>query len=96
MNWKALQRELEPNGLFVMGSLHESGDTLILIGAGKSMWLAFKNSAEYNDNAPDPLDRWSKRVLGSLCASRSATAIFPSVGLCQKRPLFFAHAMNGA
>jgi len=54
--------------------------TLVMVGnAGPGMWRAFAASPEYQ-TAPDPLDRWSQRVLGELAAELGATALFPFGG----------------
>ncbi|MEP4195605.1 MAG: ferredoxin [Aliishimia sp.] len=80
MNWPQLDADLAPHGLFVMGQLHEDGSTLILIGASSGMWPAFQSSAEASDAQADPLDRWSKRILGTICEAHHWDAIFPSDG----------------
>ncbi len=54
--------------------------TLVMVGnAGPEMWRAFAASPEY-DSAPDPLNRWSERVLGELAAEMGAKALFPFGG----------------
>lgn len=80
MNWQELEARAAPHGLILMGTLHDAGDTLALLGAGPEMWPRFKATAEFADERPDPLDRWSKRVLGALAAPFSATTVFPSDG----------------
>jgi hypothetical protein len=53
----------------------------VLIGmVGSSNWPAFAASPEFRDRAPDPLDRWSARVIGGLAADLDAVAIFPFGG----------------
>ncbi len=68
--------------------------TLVMVGnAGPEMWRAFAASPEYGppeygppgygpgyDSAPDPLNRWSERVLGALAAELGAQALFPFGG----------------
>ncbi len=54
--------------------------TLVMVGnAGPALWRAFAASPEY-DSAPDPLNRWSERVLGELAAELGAEAVFPFGG----------------
>ncbi len=54
--------------------------TLVMVGnAGPEMWRAFAASPEY-DSAPDPLNRWSERVIGELAAELGAQALFPFGG----------------
>ncbi len=80
MTQQALERALQPFGLFTMGALHETGQTLVLLGAGAGLWPIFMQSDEYTDAHPDPLDRWSKRVVGKIAIAFEAEAIFPSDG----------------
>ncbi|MEM7498663.1 MAG: ferredoxin [Pseudomonadota bacterium] len=79
---------LAPAGLMVTGAFHpapgeaaEGIATLCLIGAaGAAMWPAFAAGPEYADGAPDPLDRWSARVIGEAAASLGARTLFPFGG----------------
>jgi hypothetical protein len=80
MSLAELNTAARPFGLFVMGALHEEDQTLALLGAGAGLWPQFLTSDECCDGAPDPLDRWSKRVLGGLARDHDATALFPSDG----------------
>lgn len=75
-----LDASLAPHGLFVMGRTPDGNSHLILIGAGPDMWPLFTNSPEFEDNAADPLDRWSKRIIGQLCAPHGWQSIYPSDG----------------
>lgn len=68
-------------GLQVMGGLHEGSDTILLLGPDEpEFWSVFQASSELKDNAPDPLDRWSKRVIGQLATTFGGTGIYPSDG----------------
>lgn len=78
---------LKPEGLFVMGTCHprdhdasDTVETLVLIGAGPGMWDRFSAAPESFDDQPDPLDRWSKRIIGGVAASLGAACAFPSDG----------------
>jgi epoxyqueuosine reductase len=55
---------------------------LVLVGpvGGARFWDIITASAEWADRAPDPLDRWSKRVLGGVAQQFGGAAIFPSDG----------------
>ncbi|WP_371171237.1 ferredoxin [Aliiroseovarius sp. 2305UL8-7] len=67
--------------LEVLGMLHERGDTIVLLGPHEpGFWPAFTKSPEYRDGSPDPLDRWSKRVITELSCRWGGEAIFPSDG----------------
>jgi hypothetical protein len=55
--------------------------SLALIGPEEpGFWPAFTQSPEWQDGAPDPMDRWSHRVLTSVAADFGATALFPFGG----------------
>lgn len=77
--------------LDVLGVARDAGDRLVLLGPGTGFWPAFSASAEYADGAPDPLDRWSKRVIGGLAAAWGGVAVFPSDG--PPYPPFIAWAL---
>ena len=60
-----------------LASLH----TIVLAGmAGRQGWGAFAASPEACDGMGDPLDRWSRRVIGALARDLGATALFPFGG----------------
>lgn len=65
-----------PHGLFVMGAVRDT----VLIGAGRGMWPVFTAAPEYSDGLADPLDRWSKRVIGGMAETFGGEAVFPSDG----------------
>jgi hypothetical protein len=63
--------------------------TLILIGPDEPrFWPIFVQSPEYQDDNPDPLDRWSHRVLTALAGQHSAHALFPFGGGPPYQPIF--------
>ncbi|WP_370268760.1 ferredoxin [Nioella sp.] len=75
--------------LAVRGVLHpgphdgapEGTGTIVLLGPDEPrFWQVFTASPEYGDGGEDPLDRWSKRVIGALASDLGAPAIFPSDG----------------
>lgn len=89
LTFAALAREAESHHLCVLGGFHPAPDvgapegckTLLLIGPNEpGFWPAFRMSPEFRDGAPDPLDRWSKRVLGALAGGLGGRAVFPSDG----------------
>ncbi len=52
--------------------------TLVLLGnVGPDLWSAFAAAPEYGDGAPDPLNRWSERVVGALADALGARPLFP-------------------
>ena len=51
---------------------------LMLVGwRGREGWSAFSTSEERLDGRPDPLDRWSRRVIGDIATAFDGLAIFP-------------------
>lgn len=76
-----LAAALAPHGLMVAGELSEGAERIVLIAPDEpGFWSVLTASAEWADGAPDPIDRWSKRVLGALAEELGGTAIFPSDG----------------
>lgn len=70
-----------PEGLFVSGLCHEGGGTVLLLSPDEpGFWPIFTDSAEYADGTPDPMDRWSRRVIGVWAGQIGGRAIFPSDG----------------
>lgn len=54
---------------------------LVLVGRlGRRGWRDFAASPEAGDRLPDPLDRWSARVIGDLAAAFGGHALFPFAG----------------
>ncbi|PIE15345.1 MAG: ferredoxin [Rhodobacterales bacterium] len=92
MTLAALDRRAAPHALAVFGALHpdpfDCDDTLpagtgtvVLFGPREpGFWAHFTAQPEFSDGAADPMDRWSKRVLGKIAAQVAGTAIFPSDG----------------
>ncbi|MDZ4736641.1 MAG: 4Fe-4S dicluster domain-containing protein [Rhodospirillaceae bacterium] len=59
----------------------EPAGTLLLLGhVGRSMWPAFSASPEAADGAPDPLDRWSRRLIDALARRFGGMALYPFGG----------------
>jgi epoxyqueuosine reductase len=77
----ALDKAARAAGLTVLGGLHDCNETILLIGPDEpAFWSIFTASPEYHDDGKDPLDRWSKRVIGGVAAQFQAKAVFPSDG----------------
>ena len=86
----AVRMAIEARGLSYRGALHpaaedlpDGGDvgTLVLVGfTGNTNWRHFEQSPEARDGLPDPLDRWSERVITALAGELHATALFPFQG----------------
>lgn len=70
-----------PEGLFVSGHVPSDGETILLISPDEpAFWPIFTASPEYADALPDPMDRWSARVIGDWAQRIGARAVFPSDG----------------
>lgn len=88
MTCARLRRAAEAEGLILMGALDVSATgakgladgSLILLGAGPDFWPAFTAAPEAQDGAPDPIDRWSSRVIGALAEQFGAEAHYPFGG----------------
>ena len=54
---------------------------IVLAGTiGGWLWPAFSASLEAEDGQSDPLDRWTRRVIGALARELGATPLFPFGG----------------
>ena len=85
---------LAPHGLILRGGLNfterdaappladgRPSRSLAMIGhAGSQMWPHVLASLEAQDGAPDPLDRWSRRLLNDIARTLSGRLIMPSDG----------------
>jgi epoxyqueuosine reductase len=75
-------------GLAVRGAFHpaqtdeapEGCGTLVLFGPADGLWPIFRASPEFVDPVADPLDRWSRRVIGGLARAFAAEPLFPFGG----------------
>lgn len=85
----AVRAAVRATGLDVVGAFHPDArdrvppgtGTLVLLGpSGPAMWQAFAASAEAGDGQPDPLDRWSRRVIDALAAQLEVVALYPFGG----------------
>lgn len=86
---EALAAALARHGLAPVGAFHPAEDdglpegtgTLVLVGArGVGLWRAFTATPEFADMRPDPLDRWSRRVIEGIAREAGARALFPFDG----------------
>ncbi|MDD7971621.1 ferredoxin [Roseinatronobacter sp. HJB301] len=59
-------------------ALPDGVQTLVLLGPYEpGFWPEFTASPEYMDRAPDPMDRWSRRIIDALAQELGASAIYP-------------------
>lgn len=84
---EALQARLDPHFLEVLGGFSCADDpglpqgtrTLLLIGPKEpGYWDLLRAQPEWD--GPDPVDRWSRRVIGTLACDLGAKALFPFGG----------------
>lgn len=56
--------------------------SLLLVGpeGGAGWWHHMQTQPEWQDGRPEPVDRWSARVLGALASRHDGRAVFPSDG----------------
>ena len=78
---QSLAAALAPHGLILRGGFALAPDdglgegALVMVGnGGGAMWSAFE---PHIDGEPDPLDRWTKRIIDPLADRFGARAIFP-------------------
>ena len=68
-------------GLRPLGEFQDGPDVITLIGPDEPrFWAVFRDSAEYGDGRPGPLDRWSQRVISAIADAWSGIAVFPFGG----------------
>ncbi|WP_290746520.1 ferredoxin [Amaricoccus sp.] len=89
MRWAGVAGAAAAEGLVAGGGLHPgpedgapegTGTIVLLCPDGRGFWDRFRAGPEFGDGRPDPLDRWSRRVIGGLAARLGATALFPFGG----------------
>lgn len=89
MTLAVVEAALAPHFLAVMGGFAADGDvdlpagtrTLLLIGPQEpGFWAHLTAGPEWRDGSPDPVDRWSRRVIGGVACGLGAKAVFPFGG----------------
>lgn len=81
-----ITKTIAPHGLVISGALHPDANdisnakTLILLSPRETFWDIFKNAPENTDNTPNPIDRWSKRIISDIATHLNARAQFPFGG----------------
>jgi epoxyqueuosine reductase len=80
---------LRPHHLAVMGGFSAQDDpalpqgtkTLLLLGPSEpGFWPHLTAQPEWTSGDPDPVDRWSRRVIGQIACTLTAKAVFPFGG----------------
>ncbi len=93
------------------GNLPSKYKSLVLLGPDvQTFWPHFINQLEYLDGGPDPLDRWSVRIISGWAETLKAKAVYPfngppyppfynwalRSGSCHRSPLhMLVHQRNG-
>jgi epoxyqueuosine reductase len=55
--------------------------SLLMLGPKEpGFWAHFTAQPEWGDGLPDPMDRWSRRVIGTMACDLGAKAVFPFGG----------------
>ena len=94
MDLPSIERLVAAHGLHLRGGFHPATDdgvpiladgrtpaTLLLLGnVGASLWAEFSGSPETADGAPDPLNRWTQRIIGGIAHEAGAEPLFPFGG----------------
>ena len=84
-----LAARLAEHRLAVFGGFHPQPDddlpdwaqTVVMIGpAEPGYWAHLTTQPEWQDGTPDPVDRWSRRVLGTMACDLGGKAYFPFGG----------------
>lgn len=75
-----LTDRLAAHGLFALAFATHDGQTVILVvHAGSSIWPHFSNWLSQQNPVPEnPLDTWSKEVIGAAAEAIGGRAVFPS------------------
>ncbi len=88
-SYDAISARAAEHRLAIFGGFHPGADdgapgrvrTLLLLGpAEPGFWVHATGQPEFSDGAPDPLDRWSRRVIGRMACDLGAKALFPFSG----------------
>ena len=93
MTLERITAEAAASALIVMGALDpaDQAGTVVLLGTGPGFWSVFSAAPEYADGQRDPVDRWSKRVIGAMALDLDAKTAYPSDG--PPYPPFIAWAL---
>jgi len=62
------------------GCPNGTGTLILLAPHEPAFWPAFTVSPEYRDTAAEPMDRWSRRIIGQLASEHDGVPLFPFGG----------------
>ncbi len=92
MTYDEFERRAHEAGLILLGGFHPRPDfepgtvpegtgTILMLGPDEpAFWDIFTMGTEHADGDPDPLNRWSERVLGQMAELVGGTALYPFGG----------------
>ncbi len=86
MRLKQIRAAALDHGLDVYGAFHPNADdfssaaSLVLLGPSAQFWTVFSASDIYQDSLPDPIDRWSTKIISTIAIDLDARPIFPFGG----------------
>lgn len=104
MDYAELVARCKAAQLRVMGAFHpgpqdkapDGTGTLVLLGPEEpGFWNHVTGQPEFQDHTPDPIDRWSERVISALAKDLKATPYFPFGG-APHQPFFTWAIASGA
>lgn len=84
-----LETKANSLGLTIAGGFHPAPEdglpngtrTLLMLAPnGAAFWDIFTASPFYSDGLPDPVDRWSRQIIGTWACDLGAKALFPFGG----------------
>lgn len=76
-----IQSAVRDASLEVFGITKDNDESIVLLGPREpGFWNTFTSAPEYKDGAPDPMDRWSIRVITALAEQLGGRAVFPFGG----------------
>ena len=88
--WRRITSASQSHGLMISGAFHTAPDdapalpptgTVVMLSPDEgAFWSDIQSQPEFTDGAPDPMDRWSARVIGAMADDLGARAAFPFSG----------------
>ena len=89
MTLEEIEARLAPQWLSIFGGFHPGPkdgtpagfETLLMLGPrAPGFWAHVTVQPEFQDGQPNPLDRWSRRVIGRIACDLGGKALFPFGG----------------
>lgn len=88
--WRRISTASQSHGLMISGAFNTAPDdapalppngTVVMLSPDEgAFWADIQSQPEFTDGAPDPMDRWSARVIGAMADDLGARAAFPFSG----------------